>query len=112
MTLNNLLTIAAGFDIAFVARFVPFSELATWLSGLRSERDLFVPSFEEDSIPIEGASGTEAVIRMPLPDTTTTAVRRRPPQSATELLRHTPGAHTNPDTLSPLEDAIAGRSYL
>lgn len=47
LTFNNILKIAAGFDIAFVGRFVPFSELARWKSDL-SEETLRVSSFEDE----------------------------------------------------------------
>lgn len=49
LTLNTLFRIAAGFDCAFLGRFVPFSELGRWYVGLESEKALEVPSFEEDT---------------------------------------------------------------
>lgn len=47
LTLNTILRIAAGFDVAFIGRFLPFSELAKWFVGL-SEQSVQVPSFDED----------------------------------------------------------------
>ena len=49
LTLNNILKIAAGFDVAFVGKFVPFSEFAKWQESL-SEESLAVVSFESDHI--------------------------------------------------------------
>lgn len=47
LTFNNVLKIAAGLDVAFIGRFVPFSELAHWYTNL-SEEALKVPSFKDD----------------------------------------------------------------
>lgn len=46
LTLNVVLKIANGFDVAFVGRFVPFSELTRWYTSLSDE--LHVPTFEEE----------------------------------------------------------------
>jgi len=53
-TITTLKKIAAAFDVALVVRFVPFSELADWVSGtpridygLRSSA-MSVPNFEEE----------------------------------------------------------------
>jgi transcriptional regulator with XRE-family HTH domain len=48
LTINTLIRIAAGFDCALVARFVPFSELGRWYVGIAGENDLEVPSFIDD----------------------------------------------------------------
>lgn len=48
LTLNTLIRIAAGFDLAFVGKFVPFRELGTWFLNL-SEDSVAVPSFGEDT---------------------------------------------------------------
>ncbi|MGH9437883.1 MAG: helix-turn-helix domain-containing protein [Terriglobia bacterium] len=53
LTINNLLRIAAGLDVAFVSRFVPFSELGKWYVNLSGEESLMVPSFADDSRFIE-----------------------------------------------------------
>lgn len=47
LTVNTILSIAAGFDCAFVGRFVAFSGMAQWLEGL-AESQIHVPSFEDD----------------------------------------------------------------
>jgi len=48
LTVNTLVRIAAGFDCAFIGRFVPFSELAHWYANLGTETELRVPRFDED----------------------------------------------------------------
>lgn len=48
LTVNTLVRIAAGFDCAFVGRFVTFSELGRWYAGLGNERALEVPGFAAD----------------------------------------------------------------
>ena len=48
LSINTLVRIAAGFDCAFVGRFVPFSELAKWYAKLETESALAVSSFSED----------------------------------------------------------------
>ncbi|HYW43930.1 MAG TPA: helix-turn-helix domain-containing protein [Bryobacteraceae bacterium] len=48
LTVNTLVRIGAGFDCAFVGRFVPFSELAKWYTSVADEKALEVPSFAED----------------------------------------------------------------
>src|SRR5712691_11808900 len=47
LTLNTIIRIAAGFDVAFIGKFVPFSELETWFTNL-SENSAQVTSFEEE----------------------------------------------------------------
>ena len=59
LTLNNVLKIADGLDVAFVGRFVPFSELAEWYTSL-SEKRLEVPRFRDDA-PIASAE----IVRSP-----------------------------------------------
>jgi transcriptional regulator with XRE-family HTH domain len=34
LSLNTVVRVAAGFDVAFVGRFVPFSEMTRWLDRL------------------------------------------------------------------------------
>jgi transcriptional regulator with XRE-family HTH domain len=49
LTLNTIIRIAAGFDVGFIGKFAPFSELGEWFVRL-SERELgSVPSFPEES---------------------------------------------------------------
>jgi transcriptional regulator with XRE-family HTH domain len=47
LTINTILKIASGFDVAYVGRFVPFSELARWYADL-SEAALSVPDFNAE----------------------------------------------------------------
>lgn len=49
LTVNTLVRIAAGFDCAFLGRFVPFSEMGKWYTKLHNEDALRVPSFESDA---------------------------------------------------------------
>ena len=55
LTLNTLLRIAAGFDVAFVGKFVPFTELDRWFADF-SEKSLRVKTFVEESQEIEKAA--------------------------------------------------------
>lgn len=49
LALNTIIRIAAGFDVAFIGMFVPFSKLAD-LEGLTDDRSALVPPFiEEDA---------------------------------------------------------------
>lgn len=47
LTFNTVLHIAAGFDVAFVGWFVPFSKLTEWYENL-SEESVQVATFEEE----------------------------------------------------------------
>jgi transcriptional regulator with XRE-family HTH domain len=47
LTINTILKIASGFDVAYVGRFVPFSDLAKWYANL-SEPALSVSEFAQD----------------------------------------------------------------
>ena len=47
LSLNTLVRIAAGFDVAFIGQFVPFSELDRWLTHLHDER-ASISTFEEE----------------------------------------------------------------
>jgi transcriptional regulator with XRE-family HTH domain len=49
LTINTICRIAAGFDVAFIGKFVPFSELDRWFNNL-SEASGIVPSFDEDGV--------------------------------------------------------------
>jgi transcriptional regulator with XRE-family HTH domain len=48
LTINTILKIASGFDVAYIGRFVPFSDLARWYTDL-SESALSVPDFLHDA---------------------------------------------------------------
>ncbi len=68
LTINTLVRIAAGFDVAFVGRFVPFSELPKWFDRIYAE-PFAVPPFEEEeaSLPLvqnEAASTISASLRV------------------------------------------------
>ena len=47
LSLNTLVRIAAGFDVAFIGQFVPFSELDRWLTHLHDE-SASISTFEEE----------------------------------------------------------------
>lgn len=53
LTVNTLVRIGAGFDCAFIGRFVPFSDLARWYTDLGNEKSLEVASFDTDTGFIE-----------------------------------------------------------
>lgn len=48
LTINTLVRIAAGFDVAFVGRFVPFSDLPSWFDRLYEGKGFYVETFEEE----------------------------------------------------------------
>jgi transcriptional regulator with XRE-family HTH domain len=49
LTVNTLVRIGAGFDCAYIGRFVPFSELIKWYTDLEDEKSLEVLSFDEEA---------------------------------------------------------------
>jgi transcriptional regulator with XRE-family HTH domain len=57
LTVNTILSVAEGLDVAFVGRFVPFSELNRWYVNL-SQGTMRVPSFDEENAAM---SATEAL---------------------------------------------------
>lgn len=61
LTFNTVLRIAAGFDVAFIAKFVPFSELGRWFLDL-SEESTQVASFTDESLEDIGDSKSDATI--------------------------------------------------
>jgi transcriptional regulator with XRE-family HTH domain len=48
LTFNTVISIAGGFDVAFIGRFSSFSELDDYLVELSEESAGLVPSFEEE----------------------------------------------------------------
>jgi transcriptional regulator with XRE-family HTH domain len=48
LTIKTICRIAAGFDVAFIGKFVPFSELDRWFTVLSQESGI-VPSFEQEN---------------------------------------------------------------
>jgi transcriptional regulator with XRE-family HTH domain len=65
LTLNTIIRIAAGFDVAFIGRFVPFSELDRWYRTL-SEEECELPTFAEEDT---GHAGCD------VPDSTSSIAR-------------------------------------
>ena len=57
LTFNTVLRIAAGLDVAFVGRLVPFADLARWFDNL-SEKSVQVPTFDEEDRGFEGLGTT------------------------------------------------------
>jgi transcriptional regulator with XRE-family HTH domain len=49
LTLNTTIAIAGGFDVAFVGKFVPFSELDDFVVGLSEVSSGSIPSFTEEN---------------------------------------------------------------
>ena len=47
LTMNTIVRIAAGLDLAFIGRFVPFSKLDDWVRDFSEDR-LSVPTFEQE----------------------------------------------------------------
>jgi transcriptional regulator with XRE-family HTH domain len=69
LTINTIIRIAAGFDVAFIGKLVPFSELAKWFVDL-SEDSMLVKSFEEE---YKGAT-TQKAEETPILGSATTAI--------------------------------------
>ncbi len=57
LTLNTIIRIAAGFDIAFLGKFVPFSELDRWFENLSEEPD--IKAFSEEDEEFEAQQGSK-----------------------------------------------------
>ncbi len=66
LTMNTIIRIAAGLDVAFVGRFVPFSEFAKWYERLPDE-SWDIPSFQEELLDEAGKFSRESLQR-PLPE--------------------------------------------
>jgi len=60
LTVNTILSVAEGLDVAFVGRFVPFSELDRWYVKL-SKETMRVPSFDEESEAMIAGQGQQNV---------------------------------------------------
>ena len=63
LTINTIVKIAGGLDVAYLGIFVPFSELARWFSTL-SEESVQVLSFEEEDMAapcVETAEGPDSL---------------------------------------------------
>ena len=59
LTLNTIIRVAAGFDLAFIGRFVPFSELDLWFTEL-SEASVRVKTFDEENANFERLNECES----------------------------------------------------
>ncbi|MBZ5627789.1 MAG: helix-turn-helix domain-containing protein [Acidobacteriia bacterium] len=57
LTLNTIVRIAAGFDIAFIGKFVTFSELGKWFVSV-SEESAQVASFKSENTLMEAVLGS------------------------------------------------------
>ncbi len=53
LTFNTVIEIAAGFDVAFIGRFVPFSEFSKWAENMSEGAAFEMPGFEEENSNIE-----------------------------------------------------------
>jgi transcriptional regulator with XRE-family HTH domain len=105
LTFNTVGRIAAGLDMAFVGKFVPFSELAKFAKELSEDEFVHVPTFEEERIPHEipkrhrfrnrrkvfrrprshrGLRRKGAVIPFPVRQNEFTGTGKRPPQRSIE----------------------------
>jgi len=62
LTFNTVLEIASGLDMAFIGKFVPFSELVKWHEDL-SEESVLVPTFAEEDEKL-----SESIQQKHLPD--------------------------------------------
>jgi transcriptional regulator with XRE-family HTH domain len=60
LTLNTIIRIAAGFDVAFIGKFVPFSELEKWFESM-DEECVQVPTFEEEETEAIAELGSTAL---------------------------------------------------
>lgn len=58
LTLNTIVRIAAGFDVAFIGTFVSFTEFEQWVDKF-SEDSLFIKTFEDEDNAIEIAASAE-----------------------------------------------------
>jgi transcriptional regulator with XRE-family HTH domain len=76
LTLNTIIRIAAGFDVAFIGRFVPFSELAEWYDKL-PEENFDIPSFEQERISFETEGALGAMSATPSQLTSTSPHSKR-----------------------------------
>ncbi len=53
MTFNTVISIACGFGVAFVGKFVPFSELGDFFVGLTEKSAGAIPTFAEENARLE-----------------------------------------------------------
>jgi len=60
LTVNTICRVAAGFDVAFIGKFVPFTELDRWFINL-TEKTAQVSSFEEEDAALFAAERQQAL---------------------------------------------------
>jgi hypothetical protein len=53
LTFNTVGRIAAGLDLAFIARFVPFSELVKFSQDFSEKEFARIPTFEEENAALQ-----------------------------------------------------------
>jgi transcriptional regulator with XRE-family HTH domain len=63
MTFNTVISIAGGFDVGFVGKFVPFSELANYLVEVSEESAGSVPPFEEEDSELSQRTQKPRIMR-------------------------------------------------
>lgn len=49
LTFNTVIEIASGFDVAFIGKFVPFTELAEWVERLPHGISFEIPDFDKQN---------------------------------------------------------------
>jgi transcriptional regulator with XRE-family HTH domain len=80
LTLNTIIRIAAGFDVAFIGRFVPFSELANWFLTLSELPE--VKSFDEEDLEFRASNASSSELGTPPPSACEAAAGWNPKSAA------------------------------
>jgi transcriptional regulator with XRE-family HTH domain len=86
LTLNTIIRIAAGFDVAFIGLFVPFSKLVDFFDHLSENHLADVATFSEEDAAMETADAPQhshAELRAQL----VAVVNRQPTESSTKRTR-------------------------
>jgi|ERR1035438_186112 transcriptional regulator with XRE-family HTH domain len=65
LTFNTVGRIAAGFDLAFIGRFVPFSDLVKFSQDLSEEEFAGISTFEEETAALNLGSVQPSLIDVP-----------------------------------------------
>lgn len=52
LTFNTVIKIANGFDVAFVGKFIPYSELANWYASISEASTGDVPDFDTENATV------------------------------------------------------------
>ncbi len=105
LTINTLVRIAAGFDVAFVGRFVPFSELPKWFDRLHSEPFTVATFHQEDAeLTAQNLSATTTAVPTvtaldSLPSNVVLLFRRKGPKRSEP--RSQPRNQTKPSGFQP-----------